>query len=318
MNRNYKNIIICITALLMMLPTVMGASAEPSIAPAGGGGADSGSAPSAVTANSDGLNKMDNTGKIIEACRGCSEDILRTAVDAMAKTNPDNYMGYDDYNYFMDRKPWKEPPDGDRDTVTLPVEDNLIANPPEYYIPVDPVIEPPQEYPGNDAGLCVIGTPSPCNAPEYWWPNRWNWDHWSHYKYRTPILIVPEPPIITLPVEPYELADANCYGGECGFVEPGEPSPGVRVSVEPVEPEEIPSAVCSGGVCGYASTEPDVQLPVESVQEPEVSSPEEPAEAQIMPAIVEADDPSSDSCIGYPGVIEPPHPPCESEGPCYT
>jgi len=199
MNKKYY-IGIVVAALLMMLPTVMEASAEPAqagnAAPASAGVVESG---------------------------GNSQEYA-SAIDPWCSTGPGGKCGPKEY---WDRWGQEEP------KMMLPIEDNLI-DPIEVTLPViiDPVIDPPQDM-GNDVGPCVIGIPSPCNDPRYWLPERWNWDHWSHYKYRTPILIVPEPPIITLPVEPYELADANCYGGKCGFVEPG-------YYILPVEPESEP------------------------------------------------------------------------------
>ena len=228
---------IIVAALLMMLAAAMAASAEPNIAPAGGSGDGGGSGaneaepmiapqvmvayggessrPEAVAPSGYLYNKMQNTERIIENCSGCSEDTLRKAIDILAKTNPDDYIGYDDYNQLMELKPWEEPltPTDEGGTITLPVEDNLILDPPEITLPVitDPpqeegwadfteqptailpsgtVIEPPQD-PGNDIGPCVIGTQSPCNDPKYWLPERWDWI-WMHRS--PPLVTIPEPP----------------------------------------------------------------------------------------------------------------------------
>ena len=238
MNRKYKNLIIGIVAVLMLLPTALEVSAEPNIAPAGGSGDGGGSGaneagpmiapqvmvayggessrPEAVAPSPYSENKMKNTERIIKSCSGCSEDMLRAAVDTLAKTNPDDYLGYDNYYIIMKYKPWEEPltPTDEGGTITLPVEDNLILDPPEITLPVitdppqeegrwadfteqptvtlpiDQVIEPPQD-PGNDVGPCVIGTQSPCNDPKYWLPERWDWI-WIH---RSPQPVtIPEPP----------------------------------------------------------------------------------------------------------------------------
>jgi hypothetical protein len=210
MNRKYKNIIICIAAVLMMLPTAIEASADA------------------------------ETAQIMPAFVGAEptreEPMLPYSPDTVASgeggTATEGVSAYDPKYNIVSYCPnngidgnWREDcvgPDFSWDdqnendiVVTIPGDEILIANPPEYYIlPIDPVIEPPQEDTGNDAGPCVIGVPSPCNAPEYWWPENWDWNRWIH-----------QPPQVTLPVEPYPISGAP-ETGEDVRTSPAVTSPG--------------------------------------------------------------------------------------------
>ena len=84
--------------------------------------------------------------------------------------------------------PWDDDMNNIDIVITPPVEDYIITDPPDM---------------GNDIGLCIIGTPSSCNDPRYWWPERldggWNWN-WDWIQNRPPEAII-EPLTVTLPVE---------------------------------------------------------------------------------------------------------------------
>ena len=207
MNKLYKNIILCIAALLMMLPMVIEASAEP--AQAG--------------------NVAPTSAGVVES--GSNSQEYASAIDPWCSTGPGGKCGPKEY---WDR--WGQ----EELKMTLPIEDNLM-DPLKVtlLVIIDPVIEPPQD-PGNDVGPCVIGTPSPCNAPEYWWPERWNWN-WIHQW----------PPQITLPVE-----DPAAYPPELEAL-PSCPSCYKVVLTEPIEPVSEPgqgeAAPAVAGIAGASA-----------------------------------------------------------------
>jgi len=197
MNKIYKNIIMCIAALLMMLPMVMGASADvetAQIMPVLVGAEPTMEDPM-IPHSPDAATQ--GGGKSTE---GTSPYDPNTPISECI----DNGM---DGNWVSDCNG----PDIPRDDLN---ENDIVIT-----LPVDPVIEPPQEYPGNDVGPCVIGTPSPCNDPRYWWPERWDWswdwNRWIHHI--PPPVTIPEPPdfaeppIVTLPVEDYLITDPPEY-----------------------------------------------------------------------------------------------------------
>ena len=160
MNKKYS-IGIVAAALLMMLLMVMEASAETPIA-----GPASGTGPEGCSPHPD----LPNPQQYVDYC-------------------PDNGVdGLWGTGCVGPTMPWDDDMNDIDIVITPPVEDYIMADPPDT---------------GNDIGLCIIGTPSSCNDPRYWWPERldrgWNWN-WDWIQNRSPEAII-EPITVTLPVE---------------------------------------------------------------------------------------------------------------------